>query len=65
MTYPTSDPLTTAIRADRAMKRASALTLPCDYCKAQVGYECADPTTGTVLVKQPAHNRRLRDAGVG
>lgn len=46
------------------MARIDALTVPCPYCRAEVDQECADPSTGYVLEKQPAHVRRMQEAGV-
>lgn len=47
------------LTAQRAIDRARALTVKCPYCYAEPGDECFDPRTGVVLVKQPAHLRRL------
>ena len=52
------------MRGDQIIQRASALTIPCPHCGALVGRECFDPRTGYVLVHQPAHSIRLREAGV-
>lgn len=50
-------------RTNFSIARADALAVFCEYCKAQPGKECSDPKTGYVLLKQPAHTRRLKDAG--
>ena len=48
----------------RQQARELALTVPCSYCKACKGEKCWVPSTGHVLLKQPAHTVRLQDAGV-
>lgn len=53
-----------AARAELAIQRATAITVPCPYCPADVGQECYDPRTGVVLELQAAHYHRLQDAGV-
>ena len=45
------------------MQRATALTVECSYCGAEIGRECFDPRTGWVLEHQPAHSIRLRESG--
>jgi hypothetical protein len=51
-------------RAEVAIQRANALTIRCEYCKADPNRMCFDPRTGYELELQPAHTRRLRDAQV-
>ena len=46
------------------MDRVTSMTIPCDYCGAMPDRECFDPKTGYVLENQPAHNIRMREAGV-
>lgn len=46
------------------MDRVTSMTIACPYCKAPMDRECADPQTGYVLENQPAHNVRMREAGV-
>ena len=52
------------MKGEQIIQRATALTIPCPFCGAEVGRECFDPRTGWVLEKQAAHVRRLRDAHV-
>lgn len=52
------------MRGEQIIQRATALTILCPFCGALVGRECFDPRTGYVLVNQPAHNIRMREAGV-
>lgn len=50
--------------ADFVMARVNALEIACPYCGAERDRECFNPQTGYVLEHQPAHNIRMRDAGV-
>ena len=52
------------MRGDDAIQRANAREITCPYCGARPGEECFDPRTGYVLEKQPAHVRRMQEAGV-
>lgn len=42
------------------LRRAEALTIPCDYCHAGVGQPCFDRKTKIDIAKQPAHLARMR-----
>lgn len=50
--------------ASFVMDRVTSITIPCPYCGADVERECFEPRTGYVLENQPAHNVRMREAGV-
>lgn len=58
-----------SIRAQRALDRSLALTVPCaePRCHALEGNPCRNLVTGDPLDEtshQSAHRRRLQDAGV-
>ena len=50
-----------AAHAALVLARARALTVACEYCRAQIGDECVS-REGVTLAMQPAHTVRLRDA---
>lgn len=52
------------MKGEEIMQRASAVTIPCPYCGAQVDQKCFNPITGWELEHQPAHNVRMREAHV-
>ena len=52
------------MRGEEIIQRATATEVVCPYCGARPGDPCFDPKTGYVLEKQPAHVRRLWEAGV-
>ena len=51
------------MKGEQIIQRATALTIPCGFCGAEIGRECFDPRTGWLLEHQPAHNIRLRESG--
>ena len=51
------------MKGEQIIQRATALTIPCGYCGAEIGRECFDPRTGCLIEHQPAHNIRLRESG--
>lgn len=51
------------MKGEQIIQRATAITIPCVFCGAEVGRECFDPRTGWVLEHQPAHSIRLRESG--
>lgn len=48
----------------RQQFREAAKQVRCRFCGAQKGEGCVNPTSGLLLIKIPAHNFRLQDAGV-
>lgn len=56
--------LQSALKAEVESERSVAMAVPCAWCGAPVGQRCFIPGTTVPLVKQPAHLRRLYDAGV-
>lgn len=51
------------MKGEQIIQRATALTIPCPYCGAEVERECFNPLTGSLLEHQPAHNIRMRESG--
>jgi hypothetical protein len=57
------EPWDNAIRADRAITRARAITWPCRYCGAVIGENCFNPINGEPRERQAACLPRLQDSG--
>lgn len=52
------------MKGEDIIQRSAARQITCPYCGARPGEPCYDPSTGYVLEKQPAHVRRMQEAGV-
>lgn len=57
----TFQPEDRALQANRAIERATALTVACPYCHEPIGYPCVNQDTGRQIQFQAAHYWRIQE----